>query len=143
MKTQNLVAEAKITIDASTEDVWEALTDPKQIEKYMFGAKVETDWKTGSKITWTGEMDGKSYIDKGKIVEIKRNEVLKYTHFSPLSGLKDAPENYHNIRIELKEKDSKTEVVLSQDNNPTEASKGHSQENWGKMLKEMKALLEK
>lgn len=38
--SQNLIAKATITIDAGKKAVWDALTQPKQIEKYMFGADV-------------------------------------------------------------------------------------------------------
>ena len=36
------LAVAETEIDASPDEVWTALTDPEQIEKYMFGSKVET-----------------------------------------------------------------------------------------------------
>lgn len=37
------VATAQIQIDASPDRVWNALTEPEQIEKYLFGSRVETD----------------------------------------------------------------------------------------------------
>ena len=65
------VATAETEIDASPDDVWAALTEPKLIEKYMFGAHVETDWQPGSPIVWRGEYDGKPYEDKGEIVAVE------------------------------------------------------------------------
>jgi len=44
------VASAETDIDAPRREVWRALTDPDEIEKYMFGSRVETDWKPGSPI---------------------------------------------------------------------------------------------
>jgi uncharacterized protein YndB with AHSA1/START domain len=41
------VATAEAEIDASPAKVWTALTDPEQIKQYMFGSRVETDWKQG------------------------------------------------------------------------------------------------
>lgn len=35
--------ETSITIHAPAAKVWKALTDPKMIKKYMFGANVESD----------------------------------------------------------------------------------------------------
>jgi hypothetical protein len=32
----------------------------------MFGATVETDWRPGSAITWSGEYNGQRYRDKGQ-----------------------------------------------------------------------------
>lgn len=36
-------AQTSITINASKEKVWEALTKPELIEKYFMGVKVTTD----------------------------------------------------------------------------------------------------
>ena len=38
------VATAETEINASTDEVWSALTEPEQIKKYMFGSQVVTDW---------------------------------------------------------------------------------------------------
>jgi uncharacterized protein YndB with AHSA1/START domain len=52
------VATATVDIDATPQRVWSALTDPDEIEKYMFGSRVDTDWKPGSPIVWRGELYG-------------------------------------------------------------------------------------
>jgi uncharacterized protein YndB with AHSA1/START domain len=139
----DFVATAEAEIDAPPEKVWGALTDPKQIEQYMFGSRVETDWEVGSRIVWRGEYEGKQYEDKGKIVEIEPNRRLKVTHFSPLSGQEDIPENYHTLLYELEERDGGTRVSLSQDNNPTEEAAEHSRANWEKMLVGLKQVVER
>ena len=64
------VAVAETEIEASPDDVWSALTDPKKIEEYMFGSRVEADWTKGGTIVWKGEYEGKKYEDRGKILEI-------------------------------------------------------------------------
>ena len=71
------VATAETEISGSTDEVWEALTDPGQIKKYMFGSEVVTDWEQGSPIVWKGEYEGKRYEDKGEIVEIDPRRRLK------------------------------------------------------------------
>jgi len=136
------IATAGTEIDAPRSKVWSALTDPDQIEKYMFGSRVETDWEPGSRITWKGEYEGKKYEDRGEILEVVPERRLKFTHFSPLSGEKDAPENYHTLVYELQEDDGKTQLSLSQDNNPTEEAAEHSRANWEKMLAALKQLVE-
>ena len=108
----------------------------------MMGATVHSDWKKGSKITWEGEVKGKSFKDKGEILQIEPGKKLKYSHFSPLSGEKDVPENYHIVTIDLKEKSDQTIVSLSQDKNGTEKEKEESQKNWGMMLKGLKKTVE-
>jgi uncharacterized protein YndB with AHSA1/START domain len=137
------VASAEIEIDASPAEVWDALTDPEQIKKYMFGSQVVTDWKQGSTIVWKGEYEGTEYEDKGEVVEIEPERRLKVTHFSPLSGEEDRPENYHRVLYELEERDGKTRVSLSQDNNPSEEAAEHSRANWEKMLAGLKQVVER
>jgi uncharacterized protein YndB with AHSA1/START domain len=136
------VATAETEIHAPRSTVWRALTDPDQIQKYMFGSTVETDWKPGSRITWKGEYEGKKYEDKGEILEVVEGRRLKVTHFSPLSGEEDAPENYHTLVYELEENDGTTHVSLSQDNNRSEEAAEHSRANWEKMLSGLKQVVE-
>jgi uncharacterized protein YndB with AHSA1/START domain len=132
------VARATVAVDAPADEVWDALVTPETIEKYMFGAKVDSDWKEGSPITWKGEWEGKAYEDKGEIVRIEPGRVLEYTHYSPLSGEPDAPESYHRVKIELAEEGGQTRVSLSQDNNPTAEAREHSEKNWATMLDGLK-----
>ena len=136
------VAIAETEIDASPDQVWSALTDPEQIKQYMFGSQVETDWQPGSPIVWKGEYEGKQYEDKGEIVEIEPERRLKVTHFSPLGGQEDVPENYHTLLYELEAQDGKTRVSLSQDNNPSEEAAEHSRANWEQMLTGLKQVVE-
>jgi uncharacterized protein YndB with AHSA1/START domain len=136
------VASAEIEVDASRDRVWAALTDPDQIKEYMFGSEVLTDWNQGSPIVWKGEYEGKKYEDKGKILEIEPERRLKVTHFSPMSGREDRPENYHTLLYELEERGGRTHVALSQDNNPSEEAAEHSRANWEKMLEGLKQVVE-
>jgi uncharacterized protein YndB with AHSA1/START domain len=136
------VAAAEIEIEESPAKVWAALTDPEQIKQYMFGSEVVTDWKPGSPIVWKGEYEGKTYEDKGEIVEIEPERRLKVTHFSPSSGQEDRPENYHTVLYELEERDGTTRVSLSQDNNPSKEAAEHSRANWEKMLAGLKEVVE-
>jgi uncharacterized protein YndB with AHSA1/START domain len=137
------VAVAEIEIEASPGEVWTALTDPEQIERYTFGSQVITDWEQGSPIIWKGEYEGKHYEDRGEILEIDPGRRLKMTHFSPLSGREDAPENYHTLLYELESDGARTRVRLSQDNNPTEEQARHSKDNWAKMLSGLKDVVER
>ena len=142
MESINFIATANTTIHVSSDKVWEALVTPEIIKKYMFGTTVNSEWKTGSKITWKGEWNGKPYEDKGLILQFKPGTRLQYSHFSPLSGLADSPENYHTVTIDLTEKDGQTTVSLSQDKNETVQVKEHSEKNWNMMLSGLKKLLE-
>ncbi|MGH9360804.1 MAG: SRPBCC family protein [Thermoanaerobaculia bacterium] len=137
-----LIAEASVTIEAPISVVWDALVTPATIKGYMFGTTVESDWREGSPITWKGEWQGKPYEDKGVILDLEPERLLRYSHFSPLSGLPDTPENYHTVTIELAEQAGRTLVSLDQDNNPTEEAREHSAKNWRMMLEGLRKLLE-
>jgi uncharacterized protein YndB with AHSA1/START domain len=139
---KNLLAKAAVTIDATSDRVWMALVDPKDIKQYFFGTDVVTDWRIGSPIVWKGEWKGKPYEDSGVVLESQPGHRLRYTHFSPLSGLSDTPENHHTIAIELSVDGHNTRVVLTQDNNSTEQERDHAVENWKMVLEGLKKFLE-
>jgi uncharacterized protein YndB with AHSA1/START domain len=138
----NIVATAETDISASPARVWSALTDPAQIKRYMFGLQVETDWKPGSAITWKGEYQGNAYQDKGEVVEVEPQRRLVVTHFSPMSGQPDIPENYHTLTYVLEPHGEGTHLSLSQDNNASEEEAGHSRDNWAAMLSALKNVIE-
>jgi uncharacterized protein YndB with AHSA1/START domain len=137
-----LNATAQVTIHALPERVWKALIDPEEIKQYMMGATVTTDWALGSDITWAGEWKGKTFEDKGTIVQFEENKKLRYTHYSPLSGKEDSPENYHTVTISLEEAEDQTLVTLSQTGNESEKEQEHASKNWQSMLDSMKKLIE-
>ena len=60
-----------------------------------------------------------------------------------MSGKEDKPENYNQVDYHLHEENGGTKLELTQDNNPTQESKEHSEQNWGMVLKGLKDLLEK
>ena len=136
------IAKSSIAIDAPRAKVWHALTDPATIAKYMFGAKVESDWREGRTITWKGEWKGKPYEDKGKILKMKPEQTLQYSHYSPMSGAPDVPESYHTVTIDLSGKGDRTDVTLTQDNNASDAEREHSEQNWTTMLQSLKKVVE-
>jgi Activator of Hsp90 ATPase homolog 1-like protein len=73
------VAVAETEVNAKPDEVWSALTDPDAIEQYMFGSRVETDWKEGSPIVWKGEYEGESYEDRGVTTTDRRTTTRSCT----------------------------------------------------------------
>ena len=61
---QNIFSSKSVVINASTEKVWDALTIPEEIKKYLHDTGTKTDWVVGHEITWGGEWNGKAYVDK-------------------------------------------------------------------------------
>lgn len=139
---KDLIAKASVTVNATSDEVWDALVKPEAIKQYMFGTTVVTDWREGSPIAWKGEWEGKPYEDKGVILQFKPRRSLQYSHFSPLSGLPDTPENYHTVTIELSGEGDRTRVSLAQDNNSTAQTREHSEKTWKMMLDALKKFLE-
>jgi len=139
---RKFTATATTTIDAPVSRVWQALVTPEIIKQYLFDTDVISDWNVGSPIIYRGEWEGKPFEDKGKILEIEPEKTLKSTHWSPLSGVPDTPENYHTVTYTLTEQGDSTEVTITQDNNASEEEKVHSEKNWQTVLDGMKKLLE-
>jgi uncharacterized protein YndB with AHSA1/START domain len=142
MMNKTYTAVATTIVNAPASKVWEALTKPELIKRYMFGTDVISDWKVGSPITYRGEWEGKPFEDKGKVLEVEREKSLITTHWSPLSGVPDSPENYHTVAYQLAEKNGKTKITITQDKNASEEEKEHSEKNWSMMLDGLKKLLE-
>lgn len=138
----SLELKTSILINAPAAQVWKALTDPAIIKQYFFGTNVQTDWKKGSPITWTGEWQGKTYQDKGVILDVASGQFVKYSYWSSMGGTEDKPENYQNVSYNLKEKNGVTTFELTQDNIKDEAAKQHSEQNWLSVFGEMKKMIE-
>jgi len=143
MVTNNLMVRAETSVWSSAVKVWSTLTDPKLIKHYMMGTTVESKWEKGSDITWKGEIIGKKFKDKGEILEMEPFTKIKYSHFSPSSGLEDKPENYHTVTIELETEKNNVKVRLTQDKNNSEKAQKESEMNWNAILNGLKKLIEK
>ena len=140
--TDNLVARASTRIAAPPDTIWRALTDPAQVKKFYFGTNLDTDWQPGSPIRWSGEWQGQAYQDHGVVLEADPGRRMKYTHFSPLMGKPDVPENYHTITVDLTRDGAGTLVTLEQDGNADAHARDHSEKNWQTVLEGLKRLIE-
>ena len=139
----NITGRAAVTINAPASKVWEALTTPAIIKQYFFGTDAISDWKVGSPLIFKGEWQGKQYQDKGTILESVPQKKFKYSYWSSMSGIEDKPENYVNVTYELSENNNATTLTVTQENIPDEKTKAHSEENWKKVIGDLKKLLEK
>lgn len=139
----NITISENVTIKATPATVWKALTDPQIVKQYMFGSEVVSDWKVGESIVYKGIWEGKPFEDKGTILEIEPEKILKTTYFNPLSGLEDKPENYNNVTYDLISEGDSTRLTVTQDNIRNQESADQTAQNWRMILDSVKQLLEK
>lgn len=141
--TENFVATSSVVVAAAPARVWSVITDPAAVKEFMFGTDVVTDWKVGSPIRWRGEWQGKAYEDKGEILEFVPERKLVMTHFSPLTGQDDVPENYHTLTWTLEPDGDSTRLTLAQDNNASPEAASHSQAMWDSLVQSVKEIAER
>jgi len=139
METATLKTE--IIFDTPATKVWKGLTDPIIVKQYFFGTDLKSDWKVGSPITFSGEWEGKTYEDKGIILDIEYAKFLKYSYWSSMSGLEDTHANYANITYELIEADGKTTLHLTQDGIKSRDEVAHHEQNWQSVFDGLKKIL--
>src|SRR5665647_1090659 len=142
----DLIVSETIDINAEPSKVWNALTNPEIIKKYLFGTETITDWKVGSEIIFQGEYGENKeykYRDKGVILENVLNQLLSYSYWSGFSGLEDKPENYSVVIYKLESGDNKkTKFTWTQKGYATEEGYQHSLNGMKKFLKQIKEIIE-
>ncbi len=138
----NLTLKKSISIEASISKVWEALTNPELIKQYLFGTETITDWKKGSPIIYKGVWEGKTYEDKGHILDIEKEKLFVYSYWSSFSGKEDVPENYAIVRYELTKDKLNTIFTVTQDGIATQEALDHSMQNWSSIMDNLKKLVE-
>lgn len=146
-----LVITNSIVINASVAKVWDALINPEQTKKYMFGCEAISDWKVGSELLWRGNYEGKEMVFvKGSIIKFVPEKLLVYTTIDPNNpGLADIPENYLTVTYELKSENASTIFTVTQgDYSKVQEGEKRFQdshnngEGWNPILVQIKKLVE-
>jgi uncharacterized protein YndB with AHSA1/START domain len=147
--SQPLVVNNTISLKASASKVWDALTNPSQTKKYMFGCEALSDWKVGSPLVWKGNFNGVELVAvKGVINRIQPEKFLAYTTIDPNSQIPDLPENYLTVTYELAEKNGQTILTVTQGDYRTvaEGDKRYQETvaggGWSPVLEEIRKLVE-
>ena len=136
------LATTSISIHATPAEVWEALVNPEIIKQYFHGTETNTDWVLGSPITFTGEWQGKPYIDKGTILEIIPERVLSYSYWSSMSGTDDFEDNYAHVTFHITNYDEDSTLVITQDNLEEDEEVVKAEDNWMNVSKTIKEIVE-
>ncbi len=141
---QDLIQSHSIEINTPIATVWKALTTPEIIAKYLHGTETITDWKVGSKITFQGEYEGKTYSDGGHVKAFVPNETIAYTYWSSFSGMEDKPENYSLVTYELESiSPDKTKFTWITKGFSSEKEFDGSKSSMPPFLENIKAIVEK
>ena len=147
---KQLIISNSITINAPASKVWNALTNPEETKKYMFGCEAVSDWKIGSPLLWKGNYEGQEMIFvKGNIVSIEPGKLLAYTTIDPNSPIEDSPENYLTVTYKLAEQNGQTIFTVTQgdyakvaDGEKRYNDSYNGGEGWNPILVEIKKLVE-
>ena len=145
-----LIVKSIITIQAPAEKVWDALTNPAQTKKYMFGCEALSDWKEGSPLLWKGNFNGVEVVAvKGTILKIQPGKYLAYTAIDPNNpSVPDLPENYLTVTCDLLEEAGQTTLTATQGDYSTVADGENRYKHtidgggWDPILVEIKRILE-
>ena len=146
----SLFIKNNITINAPASKVWNALVNPEQTKKYMFGCEAISEWRVGSPLLWKGQYEGKEMVFvKGSVADIQLERFLAYTVIDPNSSIEDIPENYLTVTYELKSQNGKTDLMVTQGDYSAVADgerrfkeSSNNGEGWNPILVEIKKLVE-
>jgi uncharacterized protein YndB with AHSA1/START domain len=139
-----------ILINATPTNVWNALVNPEQTKKYMFGCETVSDWKKGSSLVWRGMYEGKTMdFVTGIIADIVPGKFLAYTTIDPNSDIDNIPENHLLVTYELSDEKGQTLLTVTQGDYSKVANAEarykeayNNGEGWNPILVQIKALVE-
>jgi uncharacterized protein YndB with AHSA1/START domain len=102
-------------INAPAQTVWNTLTNPEKIRKYMCGWEVECKWEAGSPLVWKENAEGQEKIlEQGIIKDFQPGKSFTYTSFDPNLKIADKPVNYLVIEYDLNEVHGVTTLTVTE-----------------------------
>ena len=117
---------------------------------YLYGSDVFTDWNTGSEILFTRDrlhskapLSEKPIVDRGKVIKIEKEELLKFSFYSSMEGYPDLAENYSVVSYILyKESVNRFRLDYRRTNIPIEIEKRNQDKFMPGMMEQIKILAE-
>ncbi len=142
--TSGKIVNKTININAPTSRVWDTLTNPELMKKWMSETEINiiTDWKVGNPIVIRGNLHGIHFENKGTVLQFELEKILQYNHLSSLSRLPDKPENYSVVEYRLAPIENQTTLTLTLSNFPTETIYKHLAFYWNVTLEILKRMIE-
>lgn len=125
--------ERTISINAPLSKVWEYLTVPHLMKKWMgepeMHLEVSTDWVVGNPILIKG-FHHINFENKGTVLQFDPQKVIQYSHLSSVSRLPDIKENYSILTFLLIHNSKQTLLTIKIKNFPTETIYKHLNFYW-------------
>jgi uncharacterized protein YndB with AHSA1/START domain len=137
----------QITIDASPDKVWLALTDRSLMPKWMSeddagGMEIVTNWQVNQSIVIEGRWHKMRYRNVGIVLQFDPGRTLSYSHLSSLSRLPDILENHSVLTFTLEPVSRKTLLRLTLSHSPTLTIHKHLDLYWNVTLDELRRFVE-
>lgn len=142
-KNKNMATNiSTIKINATIQKVWDTITKPELVKLWQYGSDLLTTWEVGSDIKFRTEWEGKVFEQWGKVLEMRPNELVKYSLFAPRPDLEDKPENYFIMNYVLTDENGQTKLEIIQEDNRPNAVQEEPQGEENPILKSLKQLAE-
>jgi uncharacterized protein YndB with AHSA1/START domain len=139
---KKLTEEVRVELCINAKLLWQVLTETKFTTAYMFNCSVESDWVKGSAITWQGNYQGYQAFQKGEILAINPNELIKYSTFDPNFGISDIAENYIHVTYLIKEIAGRTILtIINETFDGNDERMKHVRQGWQMVINEMKKVV--
>jgi uncharacterized protein YndB with AHSA1/START domain len=137
--------QATAQIHASQDRVWQVLTEPALMLKWMGDSEleldIETNWKEGQPFITRG-FHHVRFQNRGIVLRFDPPHLLRYSHLSSISRLADKPENYSVIEFTLQPVKDQTSLTITVSGFPTSTIYKHLEFYWRGTIGVIKQLIE-
>jgi uncharacterized protein YndB with AHSA1/START domain len=130
--------ETEVTVSATPEEVWRAITDPALTRGYYYGTDILSDWTVGA--PWTSLSGDELYLE-GEIIEIDPPRLLVQSFHIAATGeeaVNDAPST---VTWEVTPVGDVTRVRVIHEG-MGEATRSYTEGGWEHILAGLKTLVE-
>ena len=131
-----------ITINGPIEKVWDTITRAELVKLWQYGSDLLTTWEIGTEIKFRTEWEDKVFEQWGKVLEVKPNQLVRYSLFAPRPGLEDKPENYFIMNYILTVDNGQTKLEIVQEDNRLNAKQEEPQGEENLVLQSLKKIAE-
>jgi uncharacterized protein YndB with AHSA1/START domain len=130
--------EATIEVQATPDEVWDALVNPEKTRGYYYGTEILSDWQPGSR--WTSESGEELYLE-GELLEVDRPRRIVQTFHVAIEepAASDAPSQ---VTWELTDLGGGATRVRMLHDSMGEATRDYVEGGWEHILAGLKAVVE-